>query len=235
MKTWQQIISAICILLFASCNLKQSNKIDPKDPQSVLSDWVIENQAEAMLAEKDDNITEIIAPEGLTLWYNKKLTGDYEISYRIAMVAEGNLYDRLSDMNCFWAATDPQHPTDFFARSEWRGGIFSHYNSLDLFYVGYGGNENTTTRFRRYYGLYYGEGDDKVKPLIREYTDESHLLRPDKWYHIVIKVSASETSYTVNGETLFSLPIQKGEGDGYFGLRLLTNHIQLMNFEIKYY
>ena len=94
------------------------------------------------------------------------------------MVMKGGKYDRLSDLNCFWAANDPKNPDNLFARSEWRNGVFKNYNTLDLFYVGYGGNDNSTTRFRRYNGKYYGVADDKVKPLLREYTDTSHLLIP---------------------------------------------------------
>lgn len=225
------LLSLIICAIVLSC--KQPSKAKPDDPQSVLSDWIVENQSEHLLAERDGNILEIIAPEGLTLWYNQKLTGTYEISYRISMIMEGNRFDRLSDMNCFWAATDPEHPDDLFARSEWRNGVFQNYNTLDLFYVGYGGNENTTTRFRKYHGEYYDKDDSKIKPLLQEYTDERHLLKPDKWYRIVIKVTEDETTYSVDGEILFRLPIKKGEGDGYFGLRLLTNHIQLMDFKIN--
>ena len=49
-----------------------------------------------------DGVTEIVAPDGLTLWYDERLTGNYEISYRIQVVMDGGRYDRLSDMNCFW-------------------------------------------------------------------------------------------------------------------------------------
>lgn len=225
-------ILSICLYTFTACHFQKESSANNDDPASILSDWVIENQSEHMLVEKGNQIIEIIAPEGLTLWYNRKLAGEYEISYRIAMVAEGNRFDRLSDMNCFWGASDPEHPDDFFARSEWRKGKFHHYNSLNLFYVGFGGNENTTTRFRRYHGEYYGKDDSKIKPLLQEYTDRKHLLEPDKWYQIVINVTNRETSYSVNGETLFRLPIKKGEADGYFGIRLLTNHIQLMDFNV---
>lgn len=55
------------------------------------------------------------------------------------MVMQGGKYDRLSDLNCFWAANDPKYPDDLFARSQWRDGIFKNYNTLNLFYVGYGG------------------------------------------------------------------------------------------------
>ena len=95
-----------------------------------------------------------------------------------------------------------------------RNGVFKNYNTLDLFYVGYGGNDNSTTRFRRYNGKYYGVADDKVKPLLREYTDTSHLLVPNQWYQISIRVQKGVTTYSVNGEELFRYSITGSEGDG---------------------
>ena len=57
--------------------------------------------------ERADTV-ELIVPGGLTMWYQQRLTGDYEINYRICMVMKGGKYDRLSDLNCFWAANDPK-------------------------------------------------------------------------------------------------------------------------------
>jgi len=50
------------------------------------------------------------------------------------------------------------------------------------------------------------------------------LLIPNKWYDIKIRVEKGITTYSVNGEELFRLPVKENEGDGYFGLRLLENH-----------
>lgn len=145
---------------------------------------------------------------------------------------KGGRHDRLSDLNCFWAANDPKHPDDLFARSQWRNGVFKNYNTLNLFYVGYGGNDNSTTRFRRYRGEYYGIADDKVKPLLKEYTDTPHLLVPNKWYEIRIRVEKGMTTYAVNGEELFRYTLTGNEGDGHFGLRLLQNHVLFTGFKV---
>ena len=173
-------------------------------------------------------------PEGLTLWYKDRLTGDYEISYHICMVMNGGEHDRLSDMNCFWAANDPKHPGKLLARSTWRNGIFRNYNTLNLFYVGYGGNDNTTTRFRRYYGQFYDIDEARIKPLIKEYTDPVHLLKPNRWYHIRIRVRNNSTTFLVDDEELFRLPLEAGAGDGHFGLRLLQNHVRFTNFRTEH-
>ncbi len=199
----------------------------------VLANWTLEDHSgKAHIVTSNDTL-EITTPKGLTLWYNQRLTGDYEISYRVKMPMQGSRYDRLSDLNCFWGANDPENPNDLFARSEWRNGVFQRYKTLALFYVGYGGNHNSTTRFRRYFGSTVKTDDALSRPVIKEYTDKAHLLLPDKWYHIQILVEKGITTYRVNGEELFRLSIKEHEGDGHFGLRLLENHVLFTDFQIN--
>ena len=156
--------------------------------QVILKNWAIEDHSGEMQIMVSGDTLDITAPKGLTLWYNKRLTGDYEISYRIKMLMQGRKYDRLSDLNCFWGANDPEHPENLHAQAAWRKGIFQHYKSLKLFYVGYGGNHNSTTRFRQYYGGGPSLNDSIARPVIKEYTDPAHLLFPNQWYHIQIRV-----------------------------------------------
>ncbi len=78
---------------------------------------------------------------------------------------------------------------------------------------------------------YYGVADDKVKPLLKEYTDASHLLVPNQWYEIRIRVEKGITTYSVNDEELFRYTLAGGEGDGHFGLRLLQNHVLFTDFK----
>lgn len=73
--------------------------------QVILKNWAIEDHSSEMQIMVSGDTLDITAPKGLTLWYNKRLTGDYEISYRIKMLMQGGKYDRLSDLNCFWAPT----------------------------------------------------------------------------------------------------------------------------------
>lgn len=115
--------------------------------RNILENWIGEDSSGKFKMTKVDDCLDIVSPDGLTLWYDECLTGNYEISYRIKVVMEGGKYDRLSDMNCFWGAKDLKYPDNIYARKDWRAGIFKNYNTLNLFYVGYGGNENKTTRF----------------------------------------------------------------------------------------
>ena len=86
--------------------------------------------------------------------------------------------------------------------------------------------------FWAYRGEYYGIADDKVKPLLKEYTDTPHLLVPNKWYEIRIRVEKGMTTYAVNGEELFRYTLTGNEGDGHFGLRLLQNHVLFTGFKV---
>lgn len=228
MKTRLYSISCGLVIFF----LLNGGILSAQQREPLAEQWKIEDESRALQVIERADTLELITPGGLTMWYRQRLTGDYEISYRACMVMEGGKYDRLSDLNCFWAANDPEHPDNLFARSRWRNGVFKNYNTLNLFYVGYGGNDNTTTRFRRYRGEYYGIEDGKVKPLLREYTDAPHLLVPNRWYHIRIRVEKGATTYSVDGEELFRYAIPAGGGgDGHFGLRLLQNHILFTDFK----
>ena len=200
------------VLLIGSCLLVACFSSNKKS-NPILEKWVAEDESAAMQLSLISDTMELVVPAGLTLWYNEFLTGDYEISYQVAMLMEGGEFDRLSDLNCFWAANDPLYPDHIFARSEWRNGVFKNYNTLNA--------------------EYNGVDDARVKPLIAEYTDPEHLLVPGKWYHIVIRVEKEYTTYSVNGEELFRASLKPGEGDGYFGLRLLQNHVLVTGFEVQ--
>ncbi len=198
-----------------------------------LQEWKAEDHSDRMSLRLENDTLDIISPMGVTLWYLPRLEGDYEISYHACVRMQDGPCDRLSDLNCFWGAVDPSHPDDLFARSGWRHGIFPRYKTLTLFYVGYGGNRNTTTRFRRYYGLGENCGDETTRPVIGEYTDPDHLLKPNRWLHISIRVENGTTTYSVDGEELFRLSVEPGACDGNFGLRLLQNHVLITEFEIR--
>ena len=147
---------------------------------------------------------DIVSPDGLSLWYKERLTGNYEITYRVQVVVENGSYDRLSDLNCFWGADDPRHPDDFFARSAWRNGEFKNYNTLDLYYVATAVmimelrvSVNTMESIMEWTSA-------KIKPILREYTDAAHLLKPNHWYEVKIRVENGATTYAMDGEELFS-------------------------------
>lgn len=144
---------------------------------------------------------------GVTVWYKKPLSGNIRIEYTRKVLVEGNENDRLSDLNTFWMASDPRNK-DLFTRQ----GVLESYDSLQLYYVGMGGNTNKTTRFRKY----DGKGE---RILLKEYTDSAHLLKANKTYIITIEVKGNTTRYAVNGETWFEYADPFVLKQGYFGFR----------------
>jgi rhamnogalacturonan endolyase len=157
---------------------------------------------------------------GVTVWLNKWLKGNIMITYTRKVLTDGKVNDRLSDLNQFWMAQDPRNQYLFT-----RKGVFEEYDSLQLYYVGMGGNTNSTTRFRKY------EGNGK-KPLLQEYTDTAHLLQPDKVYHIKMVVWNGTTAYWVNDVLYFRYEDAMPLTAGYFGFRSTWSRQEITDFKV---
>lgn len=153
---------------------------------------------------------------GVTVWLNKELSGNFTIEYKRTVVINGGPNDRLSDLNMFWMA---QHPGFH------RHGVLEEYDSLQLYYIGMGGNTNSTTRFRKYEGT--GE-----RRLIQEYTDSAHLLQPNHTYTIRIVVKDGTTSYFVDGVQYFEYADPQPLRKGYFGFRSTWSRQFISEFKI---
>ncbi|WP_343672597.1 DUF6250 domain-containing protein [Chitinophaga sp.] len=153
---------------------------------------------------------------GVTVWLNKELSGNFTIEYKRRVVVEGGANDRLSDLNMFWMV---QHPGFH------RHGVLEEYDSLQLYYVGMGGNTNSTTRFRKYEGT--GE-----RRLIQEYSDSAHLLQPNHTYTIRIVVKDGTTSFFVDGVQYFVYADPQPLRKGYFGFRSTWSRQEISDFKI---
>ncbi|MBD8489784.1 methyltransferase [Echinicola sp. CAU 1574] len=157
---------------------------------------------------------------GVTVWLDRKLAGDIEIHYKRQVVMADGPNDRLSDLNQFWMATDPKD-SNLFTRS----GKFEEYDSLRMYYVGFGGNYNGTTRFRKY----QGNGE---KTLLFDLEDEAYLLQPNHWYDISIKVENGTITYWVDGEKFFEYKDEAPLTTGYFGFRSTWSHDEIDSLRI---
>ncbi|MDN3669529.1 DUF6250 domain-containing protein [Echinicola jeungdonensis] len=157
---------------------------------------------------------------GVTVWLDKKLKGDIEITYQREVIMEEGVNDRLSDLNQFWMATDPRNE-NLFTRS----GSFKEYDSLSMYYVGFGGNYNSTTRFRKYHG-------DGEKPLLFDLRDKAHLLQPNHVYDIKIKVDDGLVSYWVDDNLFFQYQDENPLEEGYFGFRSTWSRHAIDNLKI---
>lgn len=173
----------------------------------------------AKVFSKNKKLT-IDSPYGVTVWFKKQLDGNIIIEYDWKVIVDGGKNDRLSDLNQFWMATDPQNKNLFT-----RKGKFADYDSLSLYYVGMGGNKNTTTRFRKY----NGKGERK---LLQEYTDEAHLLKANHNYHITICIKDGVTNFSVDGKEYFSFTDENPLNKGFFGFRTTHTRHEISNFRV---
>ncbi|HET9571258.1 MAG TPA: DUF6250 domain-containing protein [Bacteroidales bacterium] len=197
--------------------------------------WVDEAEVPAQIRFLiTDSCLDVIAPKGLTLWNKTLLKGNIDIRYQIRAVSGSDPNDRCSDLNCFWMASDPLHPDSIFARKDFRAGVFGKYYSLNLYYVGYGGNSNSTTRFRRYDGQYDTFVQSKQRPSIqKEYTDSEHLIKPNHWYQIMISVKDGRVQYWSDNVMLFEYLDPAPLTKGWFGMRTTQNHFQVRHFTVS--
>ena len=221
----------IFLTLMLSVNaVAQSGKISGLNSREFNKYWKIESESPLYKVTFKGDTADIISPKGLTLWRKEKLRSDIIIEYDacVAIESEG---DRLSDLNCFWMASDPKSPESIWKREKWRGGIFERCYSLQLYYLGYGGNNNTTTRFRRYQGNEEGVKDPKCRPsIIMEYKDDSHLLKPNHWYHIKIMNRNNRVSFFIDGKCIVDYNDAKPLKEGWFGFRTTLSHTKITNF-----
>lgn len=173
---------------------------------------------------------EIVDEKGCTAWHPVRLRAPVTIRFEVTAVFAGGPHDRVSDVNCFWMATDPK-ATDGcpFAPGHGRSGKFEDYDSLRTYYVGMGGNENTTTRFRRYAG-------DGTKPLRAEHDlrQREFLLEGNRTYRIEISVeSDGATIYRRDGAVVFSWRDPEPLREGWFALRTVRSHLRIAGFRVE--
>lgn len=213
------------LLMCGACYAQQhpvyTNVLD--DPEQ----WIIEQQPGGEVTIAND-VMEITDAEGCTVWFKHKLEGNIKIQYDITIIDKGGPHDRVSDMNCFWMATDPDHPNDFFKESKQRAGHFPNYHHLKLYYVGYGGHHNTKTRFRRYDG-------DIDRPLLPEHdlSDKKFMITANQKMHIEISVEDNATTYRRDGEIIYHIVDPEPYRTGYFGFRTVNNHLKIENFLVS--
>jgi len=202
------------------------------DFSNVSQNWEIEAESSYQFKHlKDDSCLDITASKGLTLWYKFPFQGDICIKYEACVVSNGGTLDRVSDLNSFWMATDPSNPDSLFVGKNDRKGTFGRYYSLQLYYMGYGGNGNSTTRFRRYDGKYDEFKKDGKRPeILVEYTDSAHLIRPNHWYSIEIRMKDGRVQYLQDGEVLVDYLDPNPLKRGWFAIRTTTNHMRVRNF-----
>lgn len=195
------------------------------DFRSGLTNWRVELERGGTV-EAAGGFMDIDVPAGATVWFRPELVGAVLIEYVAVAIAEDGPNDRVSDLNAFWMATDARSPANLLDRP--RSGAFTDYDRLRAYYVGQGGNANTTTRLRRYVG------EPGNRPLLSEHDLASPdvLLRPNVRQTIRLVAAGRRIEYWRDGVRLFRLDDDRPYTRGWFGLRTTFSHLRIANLRI---
>jgi hypothetical protein len=186
--------------------------------------WVLEAEAPARV-EARDGVLDIDTPAGLTLWFKHGLAGPLAIEFEATAVAAGGPHDEVSDLNVFWMATNRDGSAPV---STPRDGKFAAYNDLRTYYVGLGGNRNTTTRFRRYIG------DPEVRPMLpaHDLSGRDVLLVANRTQRITLLANGGHIEYRRNDRPLFEFEDAAPYTFGWFALRTTASHLRIQRLRI---
>ncbi len=213
----------ILLLMVTGCGGGGRVATEPTFTDESLSRWSVEQMPGGRVFVENGRLV-IEDAAGCTVWWREKLRAPVTIRYRATVSSRS----RVSDLNCFWMASDPAHPDRLIENAAGRTGKFADYDRLATYYVGCGGNENTTTRFRRYDGT-------GAKPLLPEHDlrEARHLLEPDRSYLIEISVSDDGVvRYARDGEVYFEFLDPQPLREGWFGFRTVHSRIEIESFEV---
>jgi hypothetical protein len=214
------------VLLLAGCASQPARQaLLFQDDFASTANWVLEAEQPTTHVSAQNGVLDIDTPAGLTLWFKARLDGPVQIEFEATAVSAGGPNDEVSDLNVFWMATnrDGSEPL-----SPLRAGRFAAYNDLKTYYVGLGGNRNTTTRFRRYIG------DPEIRPLLPEHdlSAPDALLVPNQSQRITLIADGSHIEYRRDGRTLFNFEDRSPYTRGWFALRTTRSHLQVRRLRI---
>lgn len=104
-RTYVKILTAIAMLACGAASLTAADSVSGLNAKDFNKYWRIESEGPCEVTFRGDT-AEFVAPKGLSVWRKDKMKGRTVIEYDAQVVTE-NPDDRLSDLNCFWMASDP--------------------------------------------------------------------------------------------------------------------------------
>ncbi len=236
-------LALVCALALSGCNLfaSSTSNYQDLDPNKLIAEqgtllysddfsqdmqqWVIEKTDKTQVTIIDQAL-DMDDGAGVTVWFKHAISTPSVIEFNGTVVVNGGANDRGTDFNFFWMAEEPGS-SDFFAKSKWRGGDMRKYDPMQLYYIGYGANENSTTRYRRYPG-------DGTRPLLPEYdvTDPQFMNVPNQATNIKIISLDDVTLIYSNDNLLYQIRDDAPFRSGMFGFRTWKSHLRADDFKV---
>ncbi|MAX00790.1 MAG: Tat pathway signal sequence domain protein [Sphingomonas sp.] len=198
---------------------------NPAPGVASLDDWRIEAESPQAHVRLIDGSIDIDTPKGLTLWWRRPVTAPVIISFDAMAMSGPGANDQVSDLNAFWMATNRDGSSVLTTP---RSGAFATYDDMRAYYVGIGGNRNSTTRFRRYIG------EPGNRPLLPQHdrSAAADMLVPDRWTHIRLIADGSTIAVERDGKGLFSLNDPAPYTHGHWGVRTTWSHLRIRNVSV---
>jgi len=223
--SWRTSASAFALLVLTGCATPAPGKLLFQDDFRDLSNWHIEAEKPGRVSAAN-GVLDIDVPAGVTLWLERYLEGPLVIEFQATAVSEGGPNDQVSDLNVFWMANNVDRQQPVFSRT--RSGAFADYNNLLTYYVGLGGNRNTTTRFRRYIG------DPVLRPLLPEHDlgAAAAMLQPNRRQTITLIADGRTIEYRRDRQTLFVVDDPAPYTQGWFALRTTHSHLRIRHLRV---
>lgn len=208
------------------------------DFQHGLAAWRIEAQQPAQTeVSAEGGVLRWATPAGLSLWWRRPLRSPWRVRFTATALpappSAGAQAGRVSDLNLFWHATEPdgREPTP-------RSGAFASYDSLQLDYLGFGANSNRSTRLRHY----PGDGrrlivDGWADPPDAEAADRQGPMTPATRLQageplaVELQSAAGRTQVRVRSVLLFDQPTPLQQG--WFALRSTASRFEIRDFHIE--
>lgn len=218
-------------LTIVGCGTEARGKLPQLGPlqwedrfETGLGQWIVELEQPGTVAASDSAL-EIDVPAGATLWFKHELHAPVAITFDATAIAAAGPNDRVSDINVFWMARNRDGSAPF---SQPRSGAFSEYNDLVTYYVGLGGNWNTTTRFRRYIG------NPSSRPLLPKHdlSSPEALLEPNHKQRIMLIADGRQIEYWRDGVRLLHYDDAAPYTRGWFAIRTTRSHLRIERLRI---
>ena len=221
------LLAALACVALSGCAVRPEfgNVLFSDDFTAGLVNWQIEAEKPGHI-EAANGALDIDVPAGVTLWFKPKLQGPVAIEFDATAIGAGGVNDQVSDLNVFWMANNPDGAEPVYGTV--RSGAFAQYNNLRTYYVGLGGNRNTTTRFRRYIG------DPENRPLLPQHdlSARSAMLMANRKQTITLIANGRTVEFRRDGQPLLRMLDDAPYTSGWFALRTTYSHLRIQQLKI---
>lgn len=226
-RTSTSALAALACVALGGCAVRPEfgDVLYSDDFDAGLANWQIEAEKPGHI-EAANGVLDIDVPAGVTLWFKPKLQGPVAIEFEATAVSAGGPNDQVSDLNVFWMASNPDGVEPVYATV--RSGAFAQYNNLRTYYVGLGGNRNTSTRFRRYVG------DPDNRPLLPQHdlTARTAMLVANREQTIALIARGKTVEFRRDEQPLLRMVDAEPYTAGWFALRTTFSHLRIRKLRI---